>query len=510
MKVTFMANGEQYDTRTVDYGGNLTDIPAIPPKKDAGNQVFAGEWCADEQGSSHAVFTNITADMTVYAVYTIGYTVTLQGGTGYMLSAVSGSISPVKEGGSFTFRYVLGSGYQEGNGFAVKVNGMKVPMTAEGNGAYTYTMTDIRENKTVTVVGIEKIPSTGGLDNPGGGDGDKDDSGKKDEDYPQPATSPTDTPQPAEPQTSTPQPAEPQTSTPQPSSPTKPPLTPQSAETPSRRPGTESGTSDNRQPEDDKESENIETSQQTEQPTEQPVEQEQSQTTGITPESLTYPVGKGAVVVTLNNVDEAVCTAKVTDAAAVAHAVLSEEEFASVQQGQVIEIRIDVERLENVSKNDAAVIGAGIEDCQKEIPGLVMGMYVDISMFIRIGDGDWNAIHGTNEPVEIILDIPKELAQLSADFYIMRAHEGEYLLLEDLDDAPETITIQTEAFSTYAILYQMQEGIGKPSAKCGLCHICPTFLGICYFLWLAIFIALVLIIYIIIRKKNRQEEESDK
>lgn len=216
------------------------------------------------------------------------------------------------------------------------------------------------------------------------------------------------------------------------------------------------------------------------------------------------------MIVTLNNVDETVCTARVADAAAVAHAVLSEEELAEAEQGQVIEIRIDVERLETVPQEDAEVIVTGIEDCQEQIPGLVMGMYVDISMYMRIGSGDWNAIHATNEPVVIILDVPDELAGLDADFYIMRAHEGEYLLMEDLDEAPETITIQTEAFSTYAILYQMQEGGEKKlAAKCSLCHICPTFLGICYFIWLAIIIVLALVTYLIIRRKRKEEESEE-
>lgn len=232
-------------------------------------------------------------------------------------------------------------------------------------------------------------------------------------------------------------------------------------------------------------------------------ESEQPQIQDAAAENLTYPVGEGAVIITLNNVDETVCAAKVADAAAVAHAVLSEEEFAEAGQGQIIEIRIDVERLVNVSEDDAEVIGNGIEDCQEQIPGLAMGMYVDISMYMRVGNGDWNAIHATNEPVEIILNVPDELRELTADLYIMRAHEGEYLLMEDLDDAPETITIRTEAFSTYAILYRMQEsGGGKTAAKCGLCHICPTFLGICCFVWIAIIILVIILAWIILRKKK--------
>lgn len=472
IKVTFMVEGAKYKEISVDYGAALTDIPPVPAKENA-----IGAWCMDEQGTTPAVFTNIIADMTVYAVYTTAYTVTLQGGTGYTLSAQAGSENPVKEGGSFTFRFALTNGYQKTADFAVKVNGVKVELAADG----TYTITDIRENQTVTVEGVVK--SDGGSSNsPGGGGGDNDDGDGGSEPAPTPTPTPTPTPAPSEQPETTPE--------------TTPLVTENEPE--GRKPETTP------EPEETSEPENNETQLPSE------PSQPQPQTPDTTPESLTYTVGKGAVIVTLNNVDETVCTARVADAAAVAHAVLSEEELAEAEQGQVIEIRIDVERLEAVPQEDAEVIVTGIEDCQEQIPGLVMGMYVDISMYMRIGSGDWNAIHATNEPVEIILDIPDELAGLTADFYIMRAHEGEYLLMEDLDETPETITIQTEAFSTYAILYQMQEGGEKKSAtKCSLCHICPTFLGICYFIWLAIIIALALVIYLIIRRKRKEEESEE-
>ncbi len=79
VKVTFMANGAKYKEITVDYGTALKDIPAVPPKKDAGDQTYTGEWCSDERGTP-AVFTNITAD----GAYTIrdireNQTVTVEG-----------------------------------------------------------------------------------------------------------------------------------------------------------------------------------------------------------------------------------------------------------------------------------------------------------------------------------------------------------------------------------------------------------------------------------------------
>ena len=146
-------------------------------------------------------------------------------------------------------------------------------------------------------------------------------------------------------------------------------------------------------------------------------------------ETLTIPVDEGAVIVTVNNVDETLCTAQAADAVAVANAVLTEEEIRRVAQGETIEIRIDVERIDDkVSEQEKSVIEQGIGDAQKEVPGLTVGMYVDISMFLRQGKGEWNAVHRIDESVEIVIDMPEALRKLSADFYIVRAHEGECTL----------------------------------------------------------------------------------
>ena len=483
--VTFMADGTVYKEISVDYGTALTDIPSVPSRDGE-----VGEWCVDEQGSRLADFSNIVADMTVYAVYTTAYTVTLQHGTGYTLSAVNNSKSPVKEGGSFTFRFALREGYHCVDGsFEVTVNGVKVELT---NG--TYTITDIRGDQIVRVEGVDKD-----ADNPPGGNGDGGGHDGGSEPVPTPTLQPTQPPA----ITPTPEPSQQPATTPG----STPPVTGNEPE--GRKPETMPEPGETLGAEKTEETPGAEEPENNE--AQPPAETSQPQIPDTTPGSLTYSVGKGAVIVTLNNVDETACAARVADASAVAQAVLSEEELADVEQGQIIEIRIDVERPEIVPEEDEGVIGKGIEDCQEQIPGLAMGVYVDISMYMRIGSGDWNAIHATSRPVEIILDVPDELAELAADFYIMRAHEGEYLLMEDLDEAPETITIQTEAFSTYAVLYQMREGTGeKSAAKCSLCHICPTFLGICCFIWLAIIIALILIIWVVIRRKYKEKEAQDK
>ncbi len=230
---------------------------------------------------------------------------------------------------------------------------------------------------------------------------------------------------------------------------------------------------------------------------------------GKTVETLNIPVDQGAVVVTVNNKNKNLCTAQAADAVAVANAVLSKEEINLVSKGETIEIRIDVERIDElVDEDEKALIERETAGTGKEDSGLIIGMYVDISMFIRQGEGEWNAVHETNEPVEIIIDVPEELRTLSAEFYIVRAHEGECSLLPDLDETAETITIMTERFSTYAIAYRLTEG-ADGGGKCSLCHICPTFLGICYFVWLAVILAIGFVVIILLRRKEEEKTQEE-
>lgn len=433
------------------------------------------------------------------------YTVTLSGGKGYTLTALTGSTSPVEEGKSYAFRFALAKGYQKTKSFAVKVNGEKVTLTAQD----TYTIQDIEENKTVTVEGVKKKSSSGGSS--GSSDGSSDSGSDSTQNPPQktPGTSPAGTPQ-ETPNTdsSNPDADSAQTNVPK----------EDTAETETDKPKQDVPS------ESEKEQTNIRENSDEMTATDsgiQPGTQTTDQNTQTSPENAALAIESGAVTVTVNNVDEAACAAKVANTAAVAGAVLTQEELATAVAGAGIEIRIDVARMEDVPLVDAQVIEQGVEAYQDIFPDMNMGMYIDISMFMRKGSGDWNAVHTTNEPVEIVLDIPQELMSLSADFYILRAHEGAYLLLEDLDDNPDTITIRTEAFSTYAITYQLKDNpaqkgqaqnaiqqneapqVAATPAECSLCHICPTFLGICCFIWAAVVgIIITIVLLTAFKRKN--------
>ena len=229
---------------------------------------------------------------------------------------------------------------------------------------------------------------------------------------------------------------------------------------------------------------------------------------GMADTSTDLELGDGTVRVTVV-CEEQEYTAGVSDTAAVVRAVLTPMQLQSVAAGENIEIRVDVKDISgNVPKKDKSTIENGIKEYRKEMPDLILGMYVDISLFMKIGEADWNAVTGTEEPIEVVIGIPRKLQSTDREFFIIRSHEGEYTLLKDMDDAPDTVTIHTDRFSAYAIAYKHVSPASQ-NCKCSLCHICPTFLGICYFVWLILIMAVLLIVWRVVRRNRNVGEKQE-
>ena len=95
---------------------------------------------------------NVSGDIviTVSGLTINTYTVTLTEGEGYTIAAAEGSASPVNYGGSFSFTVAINSGYIAEN-LVVKANGTAIE-AADGK----YTVSNITNNITITVDGVEK------------------------------------------------------------------------------------------------------------------------------------------------------------------------------------------------------------------------------------------------------------------------------------------------------------------------------------------------------------------
>lgn len=216
-----------------------------------------------------------------------------------------------------------------------------------------------------------------------------------------------------------------------------------------------------------------------------------------------FMLGHGGVLLNINNMDESVCKANISDVVAAVNAILTTQEIVQSDKGDIAEIRIDIECVDNsFPKADIDLIEKGIDDCNNEGLALGTGMYMDISIFKRTDGYEWENVNALSEPIEVSLYIPDSIKALSDEFYVMRVHGGEYKLLNDMDDNADTITVQTHLFSTYALLYKLDDANlyaeGEMDGKQGGYSIAQTFLEKGGFVWLAVILSEMLIIIMLI------------
>ena len=219
-------------------------------------------------------------------------------------------------------------------------------------------------------------------------------------------------------------------------------------------------------------------------------------------------IGRGTVTVTVICEDDQY-TVGMNDATAVANAVLTPEQIQRVDEGESLEIRVDIRDIsQSIPPQDRETVENGYEAYGKYLSELKRGGYVDISVYLKTGDGGWNAVEETSEPLEIVIGIPEGLRGVGREYYIIRAHEGRYTLLNDMDAVPETITIVTDLFSSYAIAYREAGGedTGNGGMAYGLSHISPKFLGIVSLIWLTVAVAGIIIVIIVLRRKKDGEK----
>lgn len=211
-------------------------------------------------------------------------------------------------------------------------------------------------------------------------------------------------------------------------------------------------------------------------------------------------MGEGAIVVTMEVTDEEKTGASLADANAVAKSLLTEEQLAQVAAGSVFEIKVEVTPIEQeaVPELDAQVISDGVAEYAESNPNMAMADYIDISMYFRVDDADWEQITET-EAFDIVIDIPDRYKGLGSAYYIMRAHNGKSTLLSDLDDNDDTITISTGQFSTYALMYDeiiVPETIEKEDSSLGT-------------VWMIAMLSLFFFFIILFYKRRKEEEEEN-
>ncbi|MCH5193674.1 MAG: hypothetical protein J1F11_06910 [Oscillospiraceae bacterium] len=83
-----------------------------------------------------------------------------------------------------------------------------------------------------------------------------------------------------------------------------------------------------------------------------------------------------------------------------------------------------------------------------------LGQYLNIDILKFIDGQAAGRITRLRNPISITIEVPENMRNAGRAFMIVRIHDGEADILWDIDSDPDTITIMSDRFSTYAIAYQ--------------------------------------------------------
>jgi hypothetical protein len=142
------------------------------------------------------------------------------------------------------------------------------------------------------------------------------------------------------------------------------------------------------------------------------------------------------------------------DSSKIKQAVITDGDKTKLANGSDISIYLKVAKLDVPQAEEGLVLTV--------LDGKTVGQYLDISLIKNI-DGNETKVAQTNSVIRITLVIPEDLRASGRAFGIIRVHNGVTTTLPDLDNDPNTITIETDRFSTYAIIYANTTSTGTTS-----------------------------------------------
>lgn len=171
----------------------------------------------------------------------------------------------------------------------------------------------------------------------------------------------------------------------------------------------------------------------------------------------------GSVSKDVEKDEKAPDTALSASAEELADIILTKEEKGQIENGTDIRFILDVkDAADTVSSSEKAAVQEALNGFTMA-KGFAVGQYLDISLFKIIG-ADRSVISQTPKKLTIVIDVPDSLKSRgggkSRTFAVIRVHNGKAEWLADLDNNTDTITIATDRFSSYAIVYK-ETGSGE-------------------------------------------------
>ena len=135
------------------------------------------------------------------------------------------------------------------------------------------------------------------------------------------------------------------------------------------------------------------------------------------------------------------------------NSVFTEEEIKAFKNGVKVEVTIDINNIENkVTDSDKKLIDNKLKADEK------IGTILDIVLNKNV-DGNKNSVHELNSAIKLKVAIPENIinkdASIKREYSVIRIHNGESENIPVYYNANDnTITFETDRFSTYAIVYK--------------------------------------------------------
>lgn len=141
--------------------------------------------------------------------------------------------------------------------------------------------------------------------------------------------------------------------------------------------------------------------------------------------------------------------------------VLTSGEQRAVDSGSNAKIELRVRNIDSqVPQADKELVIANLGD-------YTVGRYFDITLWKKVGNSSEKKVTSTKDSIAVTLSIPEELRSDSREYVMFRVHNGAVSILRDQDSAKNTITIETDKFSTYALAYKKVTAGTKAAGRSG-------------------------------------------
>lgn len=164
-------------------------------------------------------------------------------------------------------------------------------------------------------------------------------------------------------------------------------------------------------------------------------------------------VEKGSMTDTTNPADNACQGSLENEVADLADAVLTADEIERFKNGEPVKIYLEVKDIsENVSEADKKLV-------EEKSEGEKIGLYLDVNLFKQIGTDDKQKVVRTSGKITIRVEVPEELinkdSSIERKYGVIRVHNEKAEILQSTFHADNRgLTFETDAFSTYALVYK--------------------------------------------------------